>query len=220
MKRKLLLLLLAVTLLHLSAFTQIKNPVFQAPAKIANDYFRISPFNKDFSSFVQRLMTDPMLTDKTIHRKTDTTLFFLEGWYKTFRPFFFLPDKVKVILAEKELAKDSMDEINVIYLYQLVAYAPPGEEGAKDVQSEYEKLSKKFKHQFDMSSVRELKTGENKYGEVREFYDDNVFFQLLSLAWNTTEKGENLLAMTLRFLVYENTAVLPVTGLPVPANRF
>lgn len=219
MKRKLILLLFA-TMLFSSAYPQIKNPVFQAPSKIANDYFRISPFNKDFSAFVQRLMTDPMLTDKTIHRKTDTSLFFLEGWYKSHRPFFFLPEKVKIILAEKELAKDSMDEINVIYLYQLVAYAAPGPDGAKDVKNEYEKLSKKFKHQFDMSSVRELKTGEKKYGEVREFYDDNVYFQLLSLAWNTTEKGENLLAMTLRFLVYENTAVLPVTGLPVPSNRF
>ena len=36
---------------------------------IAQTYYRINPFNKEFSSFLIRLMDDPILTNKTINKK-------------------------------------------------------------------------------------------------------------------------------------------------------
>ncbi len=183
---------------------------------ITQTYYRISPFNKEFSAFLLRLMNDPTLTDKTIHRKTDSTLFFLEGTYKNHSPFFFKAGKTKIILAEREHLTDSGRQINSIFLYQLVGYAPAGEEGVKDILEEFEKFCRQHKKGFDGQSIRELKSQENKLGEVRDYLYNNLIFSPLTVAWSTNkEKSENVFAITVRFMVVENNAYLPV-----PADGF
>ncbi|MBI5372961.1 MAG: hypothetical protein HZA79_13145 [Sphingobacteriales bacterium] len=227
MKGKTGLLLLAWLLVNPAAKSQSpETKIPGAPEKIIRQYYRINPFNKEFSSFLQRLMNDPTLSNTTIHRKTDSTLFFLEGNYTTHRPFFFPAGQVKVILAERELTPDlparlaakragqagSAEDFNTVFLYQLVGYAPGGKEGEQDVKKEFEKLSRQYQRVFEISSPRELKSGQQVYGEVRDFYFTNVFFPILTLAWSTSGEKENLVAITVRFMVYNNAAYLPIAA--------
>ncbi|MBI3138941.1 MAG: hypothetical protein HYZ15_10180 [Sphingobacteriales bacterium] len=213
MKGKTGLLLLTCLLLNPAAKSQASDEkILSAPARVVQQYYRINPFNKEFSNFLSRLMNDPTLTDTTLHRKTDSTLFFLEGNYTTHRPFFFRAGQVKVLLAERELTIDSTEDFSTVFLYQLVGYAPGGKEGVQDVKTEFEKLSRQYKRVFEISSSRELKSGQQVYGEVRDFYFTNVFFPILTLAWSTREEKENLVAITVRFMVYNNAAYLPITA--------
>lgn len=205
------IILLTSWLLTSTAYSQVSNEkIMGAAGKIAHDYFRISPFNKDFSTFVSRLMNDPSLLQSTILRKTDTSLFFMEGVYGTHKPFFFRPEKVKVILSERETEADSLHPAQPFFLYQLVGYAPKGNEGKTDVQDEYEKLVRQYKRDFDMNHPRELKDGDTLTGEIRDFYFDNVSFPVITLAWSSNTKNGNVLAITIRFLVYDNRAFLPI----------
>ena len=213
MKHKTHLLLLTTLLLTSTLYSQISDEkIMGAAGKIAHDYFRISPFNKDFSTFVSRLMNDPSVQQSTIRRKTDTTLFFLEGIYNTHKPFFFRPDKVKIILSERETEGDSINPVQPFYLYQIVGYAPPGKEGKTDVQDEYEKLVRQYKRAFDMNHPRELKDGDTLSGEIRDFYFENVSFPVMTLAWSTDQINGNVLAITIRFFVYDNRAFLPIAA--------
>src|SRR5437762_6030635 len=66
---------------------------------IAKSYYRSNPFENEFSKFLNHLMNDPTLADKIIHKKTDSTLFFLKGVYSSHNPFFFKANKTEVILA-------------------------------------------------------------------------------------------------------------------------
>lgn len=205
------LLLLTGWLMTSTAYSQISNEkIMGAAGKIAHDYFRISPFNKDFSTFVSRLMNDPTFLQSSILRKTDTTLFFMEGLYSTHKPFFFRPEKVKVILSERETAPDSLNPAQPYFLYQLVGFAPTGTEGKTDVQNEYEKLVRQYKRDFDMNQPRELKDGDTLTGEIRDFYFENVSFPVMTLAWSSNAKNGNILAITIRFFVYDNRAFLPI----------
>lgn len=155
-------------------------------------------------------MNDPTITQSNILLKTDSTLFFMEGTYSTHRPFFFRPDKVKVILAERQTESDSLNPPQSVFLYQLVAYAPKGKEGLSDVKNEYEKLVRQYKRSFDMNHPRELKEGATVTGEVRDFYFANVAFPIITMAWSTNEDNGNVLAITIRFFVYDNRAFLPI----------
>ena len=117
--------------------------------KIAANYFRSTPFNKEFSQFLAHLMNDPTLIDKTIKKKTDSTLFYIQATYSSHNPFFFKGIKTKVILAEKEeMPADSTQEPQSVYIYQLIGYAPSGEDGIKDIKEEYKKIGRRYKKSF------------------------------------------------------------------------
>jgi hypothetical protein len=216
MYRFTMLWLITCWLLTSTAYSQISEPrILTAAEKIAHDYFRVSPFNKDFSTFVSRLINDPSVADKKIHLKTDSTLFFMEAAYTKHQPFFFKPEKVKVIISERETEADSLHSPQPFFIYQLVGYAPAGKDGKTDVEKEYEKLVKKYTRSFDMNQPRELKDGETVTGEIRDFYFANVSFAPVTLAWSSNAENGNVFAITIRFLVFDNRAFLPIA-----TNRF
>lgn len=178
---------------------------------IAQTYYRINPFNKEFSSFLIRLMDDPLLTNKTINKKTDSTLFFLEGTYNSHSPFFFKATRTKIILAEREHKTDSTGLVNNIFLYQLVGYAPPGKEGVNDIQKEFDKFCNRYKKGPYGVNIRELKLQDKKTGEIRDYLLSSLIFSPLTIAWSTSKNNEeNIFAITVRFTVVENRAYLPI----------
>ena len=184
----------------------------EAVFNIAKTYYRSDPFEKEFSAFLNRLMNDPTLINKTIHKKTDSTLFFLEGIYTSHSPFFFKANHTKIILAEKEeVENDSLQYVNTTFNYQLIGYASPGEEGIKDVREEFEKFCRRYKKKFDGDNYKELKAGEKQAGEIRNFSLKYPDFYPLTVAWATSkEHNDNIFALTIRFRVFENQAYLPI----------
>lgn len=196
-------------LLVLSISTAHAQKVYQ----IAQTYYRINPFNKEFSSFLIRLMDDPILINKTINKKTDSTLFFLEGTYTSHSPFFFKTTRTRIILAEREDITDSIGEVNNIFLYQLVGYAPPGKEGVNDVQKEFDKFCNRYKKSPGGVNIREIKIQDKKTGEIRDYQLSNLIFSPLTIAWSTSKNNEeNIFAITVRFTVVENRAYLPISA--------
>jgi hypothetical protein len=201
MKRSLLLLMLSY---HLAGHSQ------ETFVKISESYFRSTPFHKEFSRFVSHLMNDPTLINKRILKKTDSTLFFLEGDYSSHNPFFFKSIRTSVILAEKELETgDSLRPAQTIYIYQLIGYAPSGEDGIKEVKAEYEKFCRRYKKGFSESAYKELKEGDKQSGEMNNFSFNGLSFYPLTAAWATSKTHQdNLFAITIRFKVFNNTAYL------------
>src|SRR5829696_8649808 len=68
--------------------------------KISQSYFRSEPYRKDFSKFLQHLLNDPTIINKTIRKKTDSTLFLFKGEYKGHSPYGFVPDRTEIRLTE------------------------------------------------------------------------------------------------------------------------
>jgi hypothetical protein len=191
---------------------------YQSPAQqtlnhIAEIYYRSNPFEKEFSKFLNHLMNDPTLINKIIHKKTDSTLFFLEGIYTSHNPCFFKASQTKIILAEREEAEsDSSKYLHTVFVYQLISYASPGDEGIKDVREEFEKFCRHYKKKFEGDHYKELKAEKKLTGEIRDYSLKYQGFFPLSVAWATSREHDvNIFALTIRFIVFDNQAYLPVT---------
>lgn len=203
MKKIYLLLLLMAALSGHSQSTYIK---------ISENYYRSVPFNREFSKFLNHLLNDPTIVNKKILKRTDSTLFFLKGSYTTHNPFFFKPIRTEVILAEREeiVEQDSIKFLHTIYAYQLIGYAPPGEEGMKEVKDEFDKFCRHNKKGFFDSRYQELNKTNKEAGEIRDYSFKYLSFFPLTVAWATSsDYNNNLFAITIRFKVINNTAYLP-----------
>jgi hypothetical protein len=180
--------------------------------KVTENYYRSLPFHKPFNKFIEHLLNDPTFIRDTVAKKTDTTLYYLRGSYRSHNPFFFKGIRTDIILAEKEeMEYDSATEVRSVFHYQIVGYAPPGEEGIKDVQQEFEKACRRYKKGFTGSNDREIKTGNTKRGKVRDYVFRHLTYPALTISWLTSENGQNnVFAITVRFMVYRNNALLPI----------
>lgn len=201
------LLLLSGILLYAAVFSQ---GIYSA----VHTYFRHDPFEKPFAQFLSSLLNDPALTEKDIKKKTDSTLFFLQGTYRAYRPFFFPATHCRVVLAEQQEFTDSTEtEAYTFFVYQLIGYAAPGDEGVRDVKEEFERLQRKWKKGLVDNGHRELKRGSETSGMIADYHYGYMLFNPVSIAWaSSAGKKENIIALTVRFLLRENQAFLPITA--------
>jgi len=203
---KQLLLLLCIVLAANSGHAQ-------RSISLPHNYYRSSPFSSEFSNFVQHLLNDPTLVNKTVRKKTDTTLFFIEGDYASHHPFFFKSSRTRIILSEKEeiTVKDSQSFVTTVFNYQIIGYAPPGIDGVDDIKGEFEKCCRRYKKGFDHYTEQMIKAGEATNGAVRDYSFVDLPYHPLTLAWATSgDHSENIFAITIRFQVTNNIAFIPL----------
>jgi hypothetical protein len=201
--RKFCLALMSALLLCCTSYSQ------ETISKITQSYFRSDPFSKEFSQFLNNLINDPALTEKNIKKRTDSTLFFLQGIYSSHSPFFFHTNRCKIILAERQEYTDSLSTRTYTYfVYQLIGYAAPGEEGQKDIKQEFERLNRRFKKGLDEADEKELKRGSEQSGAIINYPFMKMPFYPLTIAWTTSaDHQENIIAITVRFFMVDNEAV-------------
>ena len=181
--------------------------------KATEQYFRHDPFKTEFSQFLNKLINDPLLSQKEVIKTTDSTLFFLQGIYATHSPFFFPTISCKVVLAERLEYPDSLSTRPARYfIYQLIGYAPTGEDGRKDVKKEFEKLNNRLKKGLQLAAEKDLTQSNGKAGMITNYTYGGMIFSPLTIAWTSTaDKKENIVVLTVRFLMMNNQAYLPIT---------
>lgn len=184
----------------------------QSIYNISKDYFRTDPFKYSFSNFVSQLINDPDLKEKKITKRSDSALFYFEGIYKSYSPFFIPVDYCKIILAEKEDRTDDSTRTPFLYYeYQLIGYSGVSKESLKDVKQEFDKLNKKFSRTLSLEETRELKRNNEVAGNIINYSYKNMTFIPVTLAWaSLMEPQGNIIAITLRFLNINNAAYLPI----------
>jgi hypothetical protein len=182
----------------------------QIVAKIAKNYFRTDPFSGEFSSFMTRLLNDPGLTDKILEKRTDSSLFYFQGTYTSFNPFFFKPKKVHVVLTELSVDLDSLQR-DTIYNYQLFAYNDDTKEGVQELKKEFDKIFKRYKGSFQSSQYTESPAESQSAGVTYNFFDALHGVSPFAISWLAlTQKKEICLVLTIRMDTYNNRAILPV----------
>jgi hypothetical protein len=198
------LLLFSVLLLSCSSYSQ------ETLSKITKNYFRSDPFNNEFGSFVTQLVNDPALTNKTIRKRTDSTLFYFHGTYTAHNPFFFKPKRVEVVLTEIVVALDSLS-LDTVYSYQLVAYNNDTEKEVQELKKEFEKIYRRYKSGFIKNSFIENSKDKKLPGATYSFLDPRCGIAPFALSWfGPNENKEIYLILTIRMETYDNMAILPI----------
>ena len=147
-----------------------------------------------------------------MEKRTDSSFFFLSGYYKRFNPFDFKTSRTEFRVAETEIAYDDTSHtIDTMIIYQVLGIAANGDEGKVIVQKEFTRFHRRFSRDFGKIDYKEM-TSSN--GEITAGIYNYFFFGFqvapLSVAWGKMP-GENSYTFTisLRIKVKENFAGLP-----------
>ena len=177
--------------------------------QFSKSYFRSNPFAGNFSGFMNHLLNDPAIQNKQVVHRTDTTLFYFSGIYKNYNPFFFKPRRIEVRLLESPIQYADSLPTDTIIVYQLTAYADPGELGKQEVKKEFEKIHRQVNKKFYSSSYMDLKTGAAITGGAHHYFVGFASLAPVSVLWAILdETREPILNIILRMKTSNNQAVL------------
>jgi hypothetical protein len=182
------------------------NPIYQ----IAKHYFRSNPYNVHFSAFLNHLLNDPTLSNKSMNKRTDTSFFFFRGDYASHNPYSFKANRTEIRLAESEVNMgDSLSTIDTLLFYQLIGYSY-GATGTEAVKKEFSKFDRKYGKSF-YSEDSVLKKGDEITGIAKNYYF--LFASLLSplsISWLKLDDYQSAFIITFRLKIIENSATLPI----------
>lgn len=196
----------------ISAFTCISA---QAQDEIllqfSHNYFRSDPFQGQFSSFIQHLVSDPGITEKDFNKRTDTSLFYFLGVYKNYNPFFFKPKRVQIQLEEAVIRyNDSLHVQDTILVYQLMAYNDDTKDGRQELKKEFDKINRKYGKKFYDHKYDDLKSDDYVIGGIHHYFVAWHGLAPVSVLWQEDkEKKEVILSLTIRMKTSNNYATLP-----------
>ena len=195
---------IAITLSLLSASLSQAQSDF---ARTVKEYYRVNPFQGNFSSFIKALTTDPSLMKKEIYRQTDTTGYFVKGQYDVFNPYSINANKVDMLFYEN-VYKSKSRVLFTFYTYQLTTYFPDTELARRAVIKDYKKLVRKIRKDFYDTQKQSLKGYNNiEDGEITAFNNSTSPLEPVVVSWQTLAKTKQLgLTIILRLEQVNNYA--------------
>jgi hypothetical protein len=156
------------------------------------EYYRVNPFQGNFSSFIKALTSDPSLLRKEIYRQTDTTGYFVRGQYEVFNPYSINANKVDMLFYEN-VYKAKSRVLFTFYTYQLTTYFPDTELARRAVVKDYKKLVKKIRRDLFDTQRQSLKGYNNiEDGEITSFNDSGSPLEPVIVSWQTLAKTKQL----------------------------
>ncbi|MEI9945962.1 MAG: hypothetical protein WDN26_17295 [Chitinophagaceae bacterium] len=146
-----------------------------------------------------------------IRKKTDTSFYKFSGTYKTYNPFFFKPKRLQILLEETQVEyDDSLNTKDTVFIYQLQAYDDDNDKSLKEIKKEFEKIHRQNNKKFYDSKSDEEKDGVEITAAGHDYFVAMHWLSPLSIAWaKIISRHEIVLALTLRFKISANEAVLP-----------
>jgi hypothetical protein len=200
---QLLLLLIAVSF---RGYCQFQNDpasttehiaAYEYLMKIAKNYFRSDPFRNEFGPFLKHLMNDPILVNKTLEKKTDSSLFLLKGEYRNYSPFGFLASRTEIRLQEEEfLIDDSLPLKDTLFVYQLLGYSN-GKDGLQAVKDEFAKFNRHYSKHFRVESSV-IKNGTELVGVREDYFIPALGISPLTVGWAKLDDIQNAFIITMR----------------------
>jgi hypothetical protein len=165
--------------------------------KIVKSYFRSDPYRNEFGPFLKHMLNDPILVNKTMQKKTDSSLFSFKGKYKDYNPFSFQADSTEIRLVEKEyLIDDSSALKDTLFVYQLLGYSN-GKNGLEAVKDEFSKFNRHYGKHFIVESS-DVKNGTELVGARADYFVPDAGPSPLTVGWAKLDDIQNAFVITLR----------------------
>ncbi|MGJ7030408.1 hypothetical protein [Niabella hirudinis] len=200
---------------YLLIFLFLSGPANRAAAQedfytVVKDYFRVNPFAGQFSAFINAVKTDPGLIITRSADKTDTSLFTIEGEYRSFNPFSIRANKVEMALGEKQRVYGARRQVaDTIILYQITGFFDSTAQTVKALKKEYKRINNKIKRGLAVQSEVPL-TGINgiREGAITNHARHERLSAPISVVWFIREDGKLGLLVALR-MKYANNRAIP-----------
>ncbi|MBZ4190081.1 hypothetical protein [Niabella beijingensis] len=177
--------------------------------KVVKDYFRVDPFSGQFSAFVDAVKTDPQLNITESSDKSDTSLFSVQGDYKSFNPFTIRANRIEVLLAEKKrMIRTAKPFMDTVVLYQITGFFDSTAETVRALKREYKKINKKIRRNLSVQGEAQLKNIKGvREGAITNHAMSASLAAPISVAWYVKDDGELALLVVLRMKYAGNRAI-------------
>ncbi|MBS1655207.1 MAG: hypothetical protein JSU05_10205, partial [Bacteroidetes bacterium] len=176
------------------------------------------PFEQPFSSFLNSILYDHHFIKQEINKRTDSSFFFLRGYYTDFMPVDINPLQTEIRIAEMEFNHtDSLHTLDTMIVYQLLCITDSTDKGKEQVKKEFKKINRRYSESFSKNEYKYLNNADGK--PVMELY--NYYYSVYSIspvtvAWGRMPASKNYaLTLTIRIKQSEN-----LTGLVHPPDGF
>jgi len=172
--------------------------------EIFDTYFRANPFDTGFNVFYQRLSADPALSDKSIQKRTDSTLFSFKGAYENFKRGNFKFTRAEVRLEEIEIeTSESLHTKDTLIQYQIICYCMGGKSGLTIAKKVYDNFYKEYHNAF-LYSNKEAKEPDETAGAVRHYFSSNLPISPVTTLWGRKNENESVFSVAVRMKLKEN----------------
>lgn len=157
-------------------------------------YFRATPFDKDFSDLVNFYSTDPDFVVDSTSQRSDTSIFYLRGYHKTFNPFSFPVNRLVFTIRQNDDSLNLLPRQNEIYFQLSVSgFIDSSEKSIQLLKGELKTIKEKLEPLY----------GEPGYIQSTEksvYPLEYYFFRQFTAGWTYLPYYQRSLYITLRLL--------------------
>lgn len=170
--------------------------------KVLKTYFPVNPYKYSFSIFYKKLNEDPAITNKSIQKRTDSTLFSFRGDLSNYKIGDFLFTDAEIKLEEMPVKVPGYNIMDTIILYQLNCYCRGGSIGVEVAKNAF----RYFDDNFPMPSahVKTKLEGGRLTGLVRDYYYPGLLILPVSAGWMELYDGKSAFQITIRMKLHQN----------------
>ena len=173
---------------------------------VCNDYFPFNPFENEFSNLFKLLNADPHSGNKTIQKRTDSTLFLFKSVYTNYPKLNTRVLRVEIKLQEAEVVlSDSLHVKDTLIQYQLTCYFDGGTKGLQTVKKAFDNFDREYKNHFSTSSSSKIKDDDKDSGIIKNYFISLSPISPLSIAWTSIDENESAFVILLRLKLKQNT---------------
>jgi hypothetical protein len=148
-----------------------------------------------FNLTIEKVLTEPEIVIDTIINRSDTSVFYLRAYHKTFNPFKIELDSVRLIIAEIIRHDTWTKTIIDTAIYLQTEGIVIGQEKIKSLRPKFQSLNKEVNHFFSFSRYSKTKIKNELTGEGISYYSTNM--PLLNITWQKRNSNEAVIVITL-----------------------
>ena len=157
-------------------------------------YFRATPFEKDFADLINFYSTDPDFVIDSTSQRSDTSVFYLRGYHKTFNPFSFPVNRLVFTIRQND---DSLNMLpgqkEVYFLLSVSGFIDSSEKSIQLLKGELKTIKEKLEPFYGEPSY--IQSTEKSVYPL-EYY----FFRQFTAGWTYLPYYQKSLYITLRLL--------------------
>jgi hypothetical protein len=170
--------------------------------KVLKTYFPVNPYKYSFSVFYKKLNENPAITNKSIQKRTDSTLFSFKGDLSNYKIGDFLFIDAEIKLEEVQVKLTGYNITDTIIQYQLNCYCRGGSIGLEVAK----KAFLYFDDNFPMPSAWvKTKVEEGRLtGLVRDYYYPGLIVIPVSAGWMELYDDKSAFQITIRMKLHQN----------------
>ncbi|MBS1577961.1 MAG: hypothetical protein JST09_21930 [Bacteroidetes bacterium] len=178
---------------------------------VFDNYFPYSPMESTFSDFFKQLNSDPQLTDKSLHKRTDSSLFSFTSVYKNYNRGVLRSTDIEIKLSEIALpVNDSVNKEDTFIQYQVIYHYNNSNAGPKYVKRIFSDFNRAYNSQFTDAKDYEIKDNNISYGLIRNYF---MFFSpisLMTVGWADLENNQSIFTIMIRLKLVQNELIVDI----------